>query len=70
VKSVFPSMKYMSGKYAYLEKHPYLLPIAWGSRIVTYGKSTRERKGGDPAKSIRLGNERVALLKEYGIIED
>ena len=70
VKSVFPPVKYLVGRYPYLEKHPYLLPIAWVSRIVTYGKSVRAGKGADPSKSVRLGNARVALLKEYGIIKE
>lgn len=70
VKSLFPPVQYLAGRYPYLEKHPYLLPIAWVSRIVTYGKSMRAGKGADPSKSVRLGNERVALLKEYGIIKE
>ena len=70
VKTIFPPVTYMSGRYSYLEKHPYLLPVAWTSRIVEYGKSTKSRKGGNPSRSIRIGNERVALLKEYGIIKE
>lgn len=70
MKAVFPSAKYLAGRYSYLEKHPYLLPVAWVSRIATYGKSVSVGKGADPSRSVRLGNERVALLKEYGIIKE
>ena len=68
VKTLFPPVKYLVGRYPYLEKHPYLLPIAWTSRIFAYGKSAGEGRAVNPARSVRLGNERVALLKEYGIL--
>ncbi len=58
----------LEGKYPYLEKHPWLLPVAWGERIITYiGKRGKDHT--DPAVSLKLGQERVALLRRYGIIE-
>lgn len=68
MKSLFPPVDYLEGKYEYLQDKPWLLPIAWGQRIHKYMK---ERKGKqvNPAKSIEIGRQRIELLKKYGIIE-
>ena len=70
--SVFPSLKSMRGRYPYLKKAPFLLPVAWVQRIAHYLKETRgSSEGGaisESAASIRLGKERVELLKKYHII--
>ena len=66
--ATFLPLDAMKGKYPYLEKHPWLLPVAWGERIITYiGKRGKDHT--DPAVSLKLGQERVALLRRYGIIE-
>lgn len=67
-KSLFPAVKDLENRYPYLKKHPELLPVAWGSRIVSYGKEAI-RSGSDAGESIRIGNKRVELLKTYGIID-
>lgn len=71
LKTVFPSAKNMQGRYPYLEKHPYLLPVAWADRIVKYQKETSaaEGDGNSAAEAVKIGNERIELLKQYGIIE-
>ena len=61
---LFPSAGKLAGRYKYLEKHPYLLPIAWITRIFKYGK---ERS--NPSESINIGNRRVEMLKEYEVID-
>lgn len=67
-KSVFPSVKSLSGRYPYLRTKPFLLPVAWVSRIWQYRKEL-EKTGTDSASdSIRIGERRVELLKHYGII--
>lgn len=68
--SVFPSAEKLSGRYPYLKKKPYLLPVAWIDRIVKYGQETAASSGdNNAADSLRIGNERVELLRQYGIIK-
>lgn len=66
--SLFPDKEYMAGKYTYLEKYPFLLPAAWGSRILNYMKETRGTKNNNAKESIEIGNQRIELLKKYKII--
>ena len=69
-KSLFPSAASLAGKYPFLERHPVLLPATWTMRLVRY---LRDRAASDhhihPTASPRIGRERVALLKEYDIID-
>ncbi|OKZ76884.1 MAG: hypothetical protein BHV98_07440 [Clostridium sp. CAG:217_53_7] len=59
----------LAGRYPYLKEKPYLLPVAWINRILKYGKETAGGSAdNNAAQSIKIGNGRVALLKEYGII--
>ncbi len=68
LRTVFPSAKALSGSYPYLKDTPMLLPIAWAQRLVKYGKES-----GTPdnraTESIRLGRERLELLRQYGILD-
>lgn len=64
-KSLFPPASQLAGRYPYLKEKPWLLPVAWAQRIARYSRE----KGSDPTESIRIGNERVALLRQYGIVE-
>ena len=66
VKSLFPAAASLEGRYPYLKKHPWLLPVAWGSRIFRFAV----RGGSDgAAKALRIGNERIELMKQYGILD-
>ena len=64
----------MKGRYRYLEKFPVLLPYAWTQRICSYlgsflGKTNRKSTAyHDTKESIRLGNERIGLLRMYHVI--
>ena len=70
LKTLFPSSRNLSGRYPYLEEKPYLLPLAWADRIVKYRRETAAGgSGNNAAESIRIGNKRIELLKQYGIIE-
>ena len=70
LKTIFPSSRSLSGRYPYLEEKPYLLPLAWADRIVKYRRETAAGgSGNNAAESIRIGNKRIELLKQYGIIE-
>ncbi len=67
--SVFRPLESLVGQYPYLEKHPWLLPVAWTQRVFRY-LFRRDRGGSiNPSESIRIGKERTQLLREYGIID-
>lgn len=68
LRVAFPECRNLIKGYPVLFKRPYLLPFIWIlrlSRFVLY-------KGGTDKelliKSIKIGNKRVKLLKEYGIL--
>ncbi|MDO4466003.1 MAG: nucleotidyltransferase family protein [Bacillota bacterium] len=65
--NVFVSYKNLKGRYAYLEKYPFLMPIAWAQRIIDFLK--REKKNENPLEIVQMGNKRVDLLKKYKIIK-
>lgn len=65
--SAFLPLKSMREKYPYLKKLPWLLPAAWTQRIFGYLFLGESRVS--PSESIRIGNQRIALLREYGIID-
>jgi hypothetical protein len=44
--------------------------VAWASRIITYGRETASGTGNSAGESIRIGTERVALMKQYGILDE
>lgn len=68
LRSVFLPASALKGRYPYLKKRPWLLPAAWAQRA--WGYLAKRRKGQvRPTESIRIGRERIALLKEYGIID-
>ena len=66
--SVFPSAQKLSGRYPYLREHPWLLPLAWSQRLWTYARETRGREDSSAAEALRIGADRVALLRQYGIL--
>lgn len=67
--SVFPAPKKLEGRYPYLKKHPYLVPVAWTDRILKYRKETKKMANNDAAEALKIGSQRVELLRTYGIIE-
>ncbi len=68
LKLLFPSVQKMEAKYPYLRRRPYLLPIAWVSRLAKYARETGSEKDNSMADSLRIGKERIALMKKYRII--
>lgn len=66
LKSIFPSLKEMQGKYKYLNKYPVLLPIAYLSRIVNYKKNNSSKNS---QRTIEVGKQRIELLKKYRVIK-
>lgn len=69
LKSVFPSAKNLEGRYGYLKNHSYLLPIAWVDRILHYRTELKKSTDNRAADAVRIGSNRVALMKKYGIIK-
>lgn len=67
IHALFPSRKSLAGQYPYLNRHPWLLPAAWGSRIFTYLRSGGGKGAGASAE---IGKARVALLQKYGILDN
>ncbi len=66
LRSVFLPARDLSGRYPYLRAKPWLLPVAWTQRIWGY---LTGRKTVKPTETLRIGRDRIALLKRYGIIE-
>lgn len=69
LKTIFPPARSLEARFPYLKKHPYLLPVAWVSRILRYRKESSAMAGNDAAESIKIGNQRIDLMKKYGIIK-
>ena len=67
-KSLFPSAQNLSGRYPYLEKRPWLLPVAWTSRILSYFQETKGKQDNSAAQALQIGNQRVELLRKYRVI--
>ena len=70
LSTIFPSRKAMEGRYPFLRTKPWLLPLAWAQRIVRYA-GERRGAGADnnASESLRIGSERVELLRRYGVIK-
>ncbi len=70
--AVFRPRRVLKEKYRYLEKAPYLLPVAWLERLLRYCRELLrgDRRTNSPLDSIRVGSERIRLLKKYRIIDD
>ena len=66
--SLFPGKTYLQNHYSYAKSYPILLPIAWGSRIINYLKRNNYPSS-NPAETVRIGQARIELLKQYGIID-
>ena len=69
LSSAFPTARQLEGRYPYLKKHPYLLPVTWGSRLLRYGAERRNSRQNSAADALKIGNERLELMKFYGILE-
>lgn len=69
MKTLFPPVKSLESKYQYLQKRPYLLPVAWSERIINYHKELKSMDDNSAVDTVKIGNQRIDLLKQYGIIE-
>ena len=69
LRTVFPKREYLERRYPYLKKRPYLLPVAWVQRIVHYASEKQSGADNSASGSIKLGKERIELMKRYGIMD-
>lgn len=69
LKTIFPSVRYLEGRYPYLRRAPILLPVAWASRIFDYAKESISEPDSAAADIIRTGSQRIELLRQYHIID-
>ncbi len=67
--SLFPAAEKLESRYPYLKDRHYLVPIAWAQRIVTYGKEVHRQKDNSASEALKIGSERVELLRKYKIID-
>lgn len=69
LRTVFPRAKSLEGRYPYLRRMPFLLPVAWTSRIFGYAKESISEPNSAAAEVIRTGSQRIELLRHYDIID-
>jgi hypothetical protein len=69
LNSIFPNKSYMELSYPYLKKASMFLPIAWGQRIFQYAREIMNNESNNAFDSMKLAEERIKLLKMYGIID-
>jgi len=68
LRAAFPSAKALSGRYPYLQSKPFLLPVAWISRIFGYAKENAAGNG-TAQNALKTGKDRIKLLRTYNIID-
>lgn len=68
--TLFPSAKKLESQYTYLKKRPYLVPIAWGERVLKYYRETVRMADNNALDAIKIGNQRIELLRKYGLLEN
>ena len=69
LRTVFPKREYLERRYPYLKKRPYLLPVAWVQRLAHYASEKQAGTDNSASGSIKLGKERIELMKRYGIMD-
>lgn len=69
LRTIFPVKTYLESRYPYLKKRPYLLPVAWAQRLAHYASEKQSGTDNSASGSIKLGKERIELMKRYGIMD-
>lgn len=62
--SLFPGADQLQTRYPYLKNRPWLLPVAWASRILRYSRAPSNTR-----ETLAIGANRLALLEQYDLIE-
>lgn len=68
LKTIFPSRNDLQGRFPYLKKHGFLLPLAWVQRMISYRKNSQAQSDNSAKESIEIGNHRVEIMKKYKVI--
>ena len=53
----------------FLKKIPFLLPATWLIRILRYEKEMRKNANKNVTDALKIGNQRIELMRKYKIIE-
>lgn len=69
LRTVFPPARRLEGRFQWLRRMPWLLPVAWFLRIIGYTKEALTSSDSSAAAVIRMGSQRVELLRQYDIID-
>ena len=67
--AIFPPAKDLETDYPALKAHPALLPLVWQKRLTKYLFRAMASEADQPAETLKLGKHRLALLREYGILD-
>jgi hypothetical protein len=67
--SIFPPARKLEARYPFLRTRPWLLPAAWGLRLLRYGKEMNGNGTASALESVQIGTRRVELLRQYGVIK-
>lgn len=67
--ALFPPAKDLTSDYPALKAHPSLLPLIWQKRLAQYLFRAAGTEEAHPAETLKLGKKRLALLREYGILD-
>ncbi len=68
--TLFPPARSLEQEYPVLKQHPGLLPLIWQKRLLRYLRQVRTGPEEDPGETVRLGKQRLELLRSYGILRD
>lgn len=68
LRAIFPPLDFMKERNTYLKKCKWLLPAAWISRIFGYLRKTMGKKDNSAIDSVRIGQQRIELLKLYRVM--
>lgn len=68
LRAAFPGVRYLKYQYPYLARAPWLLPAAWLQRACRFTVRTL-KKDPAPLRMAAFSGQRLALLREYGLIE-
>lgn len=70
IRRVFPKAQSLDRRYSYAKRNTALLPLAWGHRLINYRKETKNSENNSPKEALSIGNNRLLLMEEYGLIND
>lgn len=66
--ALFPPLRALRRRDPVLDRRPWLLPWAWGKRIVKYRKEVRKSTDNTTRETLRIVGERKKLLQVYGVL--